>query len=69
MHENRTCQNLAWSSPSGAGRVISKLVTFANAALTLFTDWAFLAFPGLVGGGGGGGVLPGLHCEGIKASA
>ena len=67
MHENRTCQNLAWSSPSGAGRVISKLVTFANAALTLFTDGAFLAFSGL--GGGGGGVLPGLHCEGIKASA
>ena len=34
VHENKTCQNLAWSSPSGAGRVIRKLVTFANAVLT-----------------------------------
>ena len=29
--KTKICQNLAWSSPSGAGRVISKLLTFANA--------------------------------------
>ena len=33
VHENKTFQNLAWSS--GTGRVISKLVTFMDAVLTL----------------------------------
>ena len=33
IYENKTCQILAWSS--GAGRVISKLVTFADVVLTV----------------------------------
>ena len=37
VHENKTCQNLVWSS--GAGRVISKLVTFADAVC-----WQFQVF-------------------------
>ena len=48
VHANKTCQNLAWLSPgssqSGAGRVISKLVTFANAVLTVSSAYFFVPF-------------------------
>ena len=45
MHENKTCQNLAWSSPSGAGRVIiSKLFTFVNAVLTVPNTYFLVPF-------------------------
>ena len=44
VDENKTCQNLAWSSPSSAGRVISKLVTFANAVSTLSNTYFLVPF-------------------------
>ena len=34
--KTKLCQNLDRSSPSGAGRVISKHVTFSNAAIDSF---------------------------------
>ena len=43
-------QNLAWSSPSGAGGVISKLVTFANAVLTVSNTYFLVPFSCIVPG-------------------
>ena len=37
---------LAWSSPSGAGRVINKLLTFANAVLTVSNPPFYMYFSG-----------------------
>ena len=40
--KTKLCHNLAWSSPSGAGRVISKHVKFANAAVLTVSNTYFL---------------------------
>ena len=37
-------QNLAWTSTLGAGRVISKLVTSANAVLTVSNTYFLVSF-------------------------